>query len=250
MADNFEANGALDQKLRQIVVHRKDLSFEEICGMDSTQCLDMIVNRYPLKAEQLFTDQIPKNDDALWNRHEVAKLALFRLEGVRLVACADFYTNEFNKLRSKSITESNKIISVKNITTRSNEFFSRSLKNAIKTCTRIRSERTTRMIRDPELKSLVEQACAATKLTPDQLFSKTRNLPDNASFSSTEIVQTYLWRIQNDPRSYMEIVRASRPKIHESDISWMAEILKTLVNAAFSQEARGFLPRNVNKSTT
>ncbi len=215
---------------------------------DETRCLERL-KKHGFGLDALFREEISTDPDMQWNRGEMVKIALMRLEGVPPSDIADFYTHEFSRWPAKEKKESREdyVVGAETISVKASANFSPLLKAAI--VRNNKSERKVqRAITDPEISELVAQISRTIRLPVDRLFTG-KSFPNKRKFSTQDVLKAFLLRAGKEPVAYNEIITRlslENPNISPSD-SKAAKHLAVLIRDVFSDEARAHLPSNTQR---
>ena len=216
----------------------KSLTLEQVEGLSGDDCLDLIEERHGLLSETLFSNStVPATtqETGKWDRENLPKVALMRLEGFTLQNIADFFSQEFSLLhRADTLVSENTVGAIISF------YFSPELKGKINEHA---EERALGGIFLSENRDLILKIEDKTGLKGADLFSDRKLYASNqgATFSLLEIIRAFDMRLENKP--YEEILTAFG-KTYSPDSSLL---LRVQINRTFSKAARRFLPQTVQK---
>jgi len=212
----------------------KALTLEQLGGLSGEDCLDLIEERHGLLAETLFTGgrlPAPTAETGKWDRENLPKVALMRLEGFTLKNIADFFSQEFSLLH-----RADQLVSESTVGAITSYYFSPKLKGRINEHA---EERALGGIFLSENRNLILKIESRTGLKGADLFSDRKLYATNqgATFSLLEIVKAFDMRLDNKP--YEEILTVFG-KTYSRELS---TLLRVHVNRTFSEQARRLLPQ-------
>lgn len=216
----------------------KSLTPEQVEKLSGEDCLDLIEERHGLLAETLFSNSTvpaPTHETGKWDRENLPKVALMRLEGFTLKNIADFFSQEFSALH-----RTDKLVSEDTVGVIMSSYFSPALKGKINEHA---EERALGGIFLSENRDLILKIENKTGLKGADLFSDRKLYATNqgATFSLLELIRAFDMRLENKP--YKEILTAFG-KTYSPDSPLLLR-LRVQINRTFSEAARRFLPKTL-----
>jgi len=185
-------------------------------------------------AETLFTGgrlPAPTAETGKWDRENLPKVALMRLEGLPPRTIADFFSQEFSLLhRTDTLVSANTVSAIMN------SYFSPELKQKISA---YEEERASGKILLLENRDLILEIVKKTGLKVPDLFSGKTSLGirnSNAMFTPLEVIKAFAMRLEN---KHYEDILAAIGKTYSPELRGR---LGMQITQTFSEDARRFLP--------
>ena len=206
-------------------------------AMSGQDCLHAIEERYQLALRQLFQKAVIDDPDRLWNLDELAKIALFRLEGVSASQIASFYSYEYHLLLRKPeyLALAPSIQRICSLT------FSPVLKERIAERVQYVHSIEGLAAQDPEIERVVSQIEDETGLPRDRIFTRSR-FADGGLFTPLQVLRSYLVRIRGGTEVKDILIAFEHDYLEDKkNIEKLAMRIQAQWNKKFTPEARALI---------